>query len=265
MALIDPDAAQRDVFVLAEHYDAGPGHWHAHRRAQLIHASVGVLQVHSDAGQWVVPPQRAVWVPPQVRHRVSSSRAFWLRTLYAEPQCVAVPDQCTVVSVDLLVDELLRAAARFGPDYPQAGSEARVIAVILDRVPHLVRAPLHLPRPSDPRLARIADTLLADPADATTLNQWAEQVGATARTIARLFLKDTGLSFAQWRQQRRLLAALERLGAGHSVTNVALDVGYADVSSFVAVFKEALGETPARYFRDLPNGLDLKRARRQLR
>ncbi len=265
MAVIDPDAAERDVFVLAERYDAGPGHWHTHRRAQLIHASVGVLQVHSDAGQWVVPPQRAVWVPPQVRHRVSSSRAFWLRTLYAEPQRVPVPPQCTVVSVDLLVDELLRAAADFGPDYPQTGSEARLIAVILDRVPHLARAPLHLPRPSDPRLARIADTLLADPADATTLDQWAEQVGAAARTIARLFLKDTGLSFAQWRQQRRLLAALERLGAGDSVTSVALDVGYADVSSFVAVFKAALGETPARYFRDAADGLDRPHARRQSR
>jgi AraC-like DNA-binding protein len=248
MSTIDPDAAARDVFVLAERYEAGPGHWHAHRRAQLIHASVGVLTVHSDAGQWVVPPQRAVWVPPEVLHRVSSTRAFALRTLYADARLVPVPSNCTVVSVDVLVDELLRAAAGFGSDYPEQGSQARLIAVILDRVPHLARAPLHLPRPSDPRLARVVDTLLADPADATTLEQWADQVGATTRTIARLFLKQTGLSFAQWRQQRRLLAALERLGAGDSVTSVALEVGYADVSSFVAVFKAALGETPARYF-----------------
>ncbi len=249
MFTIDPDKTARDVFVLAERYAAGAGHWHAHRRAQLIHASDGVLSVHSDDGQWVVPPQRAVWVPPGVRHRVSSLKGFGLRTLYAEPHCVQVPAQCTVVAVDLLVDEMLRAAASFGAEYVLNSPQARLINVILDRVPHLHTAPLHLPQPTDLRLKRIADALLVDPANTTTLDQWATRVGATTRTIARQFLKETGLTFVQWRQQRRLLAALERLGAGDSVTRVALDVGYSDVSSFITLFKAAMGDTPARYFR----------------
>jgi AraC-like DNA-binding protein len=249
MARIDPDKTRQPVFVLAEHCDAGPGHWHAHRRAQLIHASEGVLTVHCEDGQWVVPPQRAVWVPPRVKHRVSSRKGFKLRTLYAEPQHVSVPDRCTVVAVDALVDELLREAAGFGSDYPRRGPAARVMAVILDRVPHLATAPLHLPHPRDPRLLRVTNVLLRDPANTTTLGEWATQVGATTRTLARLFLKDTGLTFVQWRQQWRLLAALERLGAGDSVTRVAMDVGYGDVSSFIAIFKAAMGDTPARYFR----------------
>jgi AraC-like DNA-binding protein len=249
MTKLDPDKTRRDVFVLAERYSAGAGHWHAHRRAQLIHASDGVLSVHSDTGQWVVPPQRAVWVPPGVRHRVSSLKGFGLRTLYAEPTRVQVPPQCTVVAVDVLLDEMLRAAATFGADYALDGPQARLINVILDRVPHLHTAPLHLPQPLDGRLKRITDALLADPANSTTLDQWAKRVGATTRTIARQFLKETGLTFVQWRQQRRLLAALERLGAGDSVTRVALDVGYNDVSSFIGLFKAAMGDTPARYFR----------------
>jgi AraC-like DNA-binding protein len=246
---VDPDAAGRPVFVLAEHYDAGLGPWHAHRRAQLIHASEGVLTVRTDSGLWVVPPQRAVWVLPGVRHQVGSGKAFRLRTLYAEPKAVALPDQCRVVAVDRLVEALLEEAAGFGADYPAKGPEARLIQVILDRLPSLALAPLELPAPRDPRLVRITRGLEKDPADPRTLDEHAAEAGITARTAARLFLAETGLTFGRWRQQLRLLAALERLGAGESVTSVAFEVGYSDVSSFIAVFKEAFGETPAKYFR----------------
>jgi len=133
--------------------------------------------------------------------------------------------------------------------YSPGGPEERLIQVILDRLPRLKVSPLHLPSPRDPRLKGIADALTTNPADARTLGELAATAGTTERTVARLFLKETGLTFGQWRRQLRLLAALERLGAGESVSNVALDIGYEDVSSFIAVFKSALGDTPARYFR----------------
>jgi AraC-like DNA-binding protein len=247
---IDPDAAPRPVFVLADRYAAGEGPRHTHRRAQLIHPGAGVITVRTDAGVWVVPPHRAVWVLPGVAHQVSSRRAFELRTLYAEPLAVGLPARCCVVAVDALVQHLLVAAAAFGPDYPERGPEARLVQVILDRLPALLVSPLELPSPRDPRLVRIADVLERDPADVRPIAELAKVAGVTARTAARLFVKDTGLTFGQWRQQLRLLVALERLGAGDSVTEVALEVGYADVSSFIAVFKDALGETPARYFKD---------------
>jgi AraC-like DNA-binding protein len=161
---------------------------------------------------------------------------------------VALPPACCVVAVDALVRELLFAAAAFGGAYPSEGAEARLVRVILDRLPALEVAPLELPSPRDPRLRRLADALVADPADARTLPQLARASGMTARTAARLFAKDTRLSFARWRQQLRLVVALERLGAGEAVTTVALEVGYRDVSSFIAVFKAALGDTPASYF-----------------
>lgn len=246
---IDPDTVERSVFVLAERYDPADGPWHTHRRAQLIHASEGVLTVRTRSGLWVVPPQRAVWILPGVAHQVSSRRGFWLRTLYAEPGTLTLPDECCVVAVDRLVNELLIAASAFGPRYAPTGPEARLLQVILDRLPTLVVAPLQLATPQEPRIRRIANLLAKDPADARTLDELAAGAGLSARTAARLFLKETGLTFGKWRQQLRLLAALERLGAGESVTSVAFDVGYADVSSFIAVFRAALGETPARYFR----------------
>jgi AraC-like DNA-binding protein len=249
MALLDPDQTERGVFVLSERYEPHEGPWHAHRRAQLIHASEGVLTVRTSAGLWVVPPQRAVWILPGTAHQVSSRKAFWLRTLYVEPGAVPLPDACCVVGIDRLVDELLIAASEFGADYPPDGPEARLIQVILDRLPQLKVSPLHLPIPRDTRLKGMTEALATNPADARTLGELAAAVGMTERTVARLFLKETGLTFGQWRRQLRLLAALERLGAGESVSNVALDVGYEDVSSFIAVFKSALGDTPARYFR----------------
>lgn len=243
----DPDTTARPVFVLAATHRAGQGQWHTHRRAQLIHASEGVLTVRAEVGLWVVPPERAVWVLPGVSHQVSSRRGFRLRTLYAEAEAVTLPRECCVVAVDPLVKELLIAASEFGGDYPEDGPAHRLIRVILDRLPYLAVAPLHLSRPNDPRLRHISDALSVDPADRRTLDELALMAGLTARTAARGFQRETGLTFGQWRQQVRLLAALERLGDGASVTNVALDVGYRDVSSFITVFKKALGTTPARY------------------
>lgn len=249
MGSIDPDTAERPAFVFSEKCDAGPGQWHAHRRAQLIHASEGILTVHTERGTWVVPPQRGVWVLSGVAHRIAANKRFLLRTLYAEPEMVTLPQDCCVVAIDRLVAELLVAASAFGPDYPCVGPEARLVAVILDRLPGLQVAPLHLPQPRDPRLLQITRLLQINPAEEKTIEELASAAGMTARTAARFFAKETGLTFGQWRRQLRLLRALELLGDGASVTRVAIEVGYQDVSSFIAVFTDAFGTTPAKYFK----------------
>lgn len=132
---------------------------------------------------------------------------------------------------------------------PLDAPASRLLQVLLDRLAALPAAPLGLNWPRDPRIQRIADALSRDPALSLVLDDLAAAAGVTARTAARLFVKETGQTFGQWRQQLRLLAALEHLGAGASVTQVALEVGYNDVSSFITVFRAAFGDTPARYFR----------------
>ena len=247
--LVDPDQAARPVFVLSERYAALRSPWHRHQRAQFVYASEGVHTVRTDTGLWVVPPQRAVWILPGERHRGSAPRGCWLRTLYAQPGAAPLPPQCCVVNVDRLLGLLLVEASGFGADYPEQGPEQRLMQVIVDRLAALDVVSAHLPWPTDPRLLQLAQRLEADPADQRPLAALAADCGMTDRTAARLFAKDTGLSFGQWRQQLRLLKALEPLSQGRSVTLVALDVGYADVSSFIAVFRQAFGDTPARYFR----------------
>ncbi|MGN6153972.1 MAG: AraC family transcriptional regulator [Lysobacteraceae bacterium] len=249
MQVIDPDKAARPLFVLSERYAATEGPWHSHRRAQFIHASEGVLTVRSEGGLWVVPPQRAVWILPGLRHRVSATREFRLRTLYADATALPMPDRCCVVVVDPLLDALLQEASVFGADYPVDGPEARIMQVIVDRLSQRREVKSALPLPRDPRLQRMARPLVKHPDDPRPLEALAAAFGMSGRTAARRCLADTGLRFGQWRQQLRLLKALEALSRGDSVAQAAHDVGYADTSSFITVFKAAFGDTPARHFR----------------
>lgn len=247
MLLIDPDAADSPVFVLSAQHAAMDGPWHNHRRAQLIYASAGVLTVESTSGKWVVPPQRGVWIPPGEVHKVSSQHAVWLRTLYAEPAIVSAPSTCRMVVIDRLLSELLIEASSFGSAFAGDIAKERLMQVILDRLPNLVALPFYVPKPTDPRLSRITIELEKNPTDTRTLAALASNSGLSARTAARLFLKETGMTFGKWRQQLRLLIAIQHLGLGKSVSRVAGEVGYTDVSAFIAVFKDAFGETPAKY------------------
>lgn len=223
---------------------------HSHRRGQLIYASVGVIAVTTDAGTWIVPPQQAVWVPAGVAHELSSRGPLALRTVYVDPsRAGALPDACCVVAVRPLLRELILVLMDLPPDYAPDGPEARLVAVLLDELQRLRPAALNLPAPVDRRLREIARALLADPADPRTLAQWAAATGAGARTLARLFVRDTGISFGAWRTRLKMLTAIERLALGQSVTEIAYDLGYASPSAFVARFRRTVGLPPAQYLR----------------
>jgi len=222
--------------------------WHSHEASQLAYTSDGVMTVQTETGVWVVPPQRAVWIPGGERHAISARRPCRMQALYADPGAVAISSECCVVFIDPLTRELLVEAASFPARYPANGPEARLMQVLLDRLSRSEEEPLSIPRPRDERLRRLCDRLQANVADQRPLEELASEVGMTGRTAARLFRQETTLTFARWRQQIRLLGALELLGEGESVAQVAHTVGYRDVSSFIAMFRQALGTSPARYF-----------------
>jgi AraC-like DNA-binding protein len=244
----DPDSVSCPAFVRSQRYKAGEIPPHRHKRGQLLCASEGVLTVRTDDGLWVIPPQRAVWIAPGTLHTSWSSKSFRLIALWVEPGVANLSKRCCVVNLDALMMELLKTAARFGADYVPGSPEERLIRVLLDRLTKLTVVPLFLPEPRDERLKRITQAIAADLQSTTPFQVWARKAGVTLRTAARLFRRETGMSLGQWRLQLRLLTALEQLAEGEAVSNVALNVGYTDVSSFIAVFKAALGQTPAKYF-----------------
>ena len=244
----DPD---RPVVALASDHP-GPHRFslHSHFRAQLVYAVSGVMTVRTAEGTWVVPPQQAVWVPPGVRHEVKSAASLAMRTLYLHPAAIdGLPPECCVVTVPPLLRELILHAVAVPLDRPLDGPDARLLAVIPDQLRRLRPEPLHLPIPSDRRLRPITAALSDDPADGRRLADWARTAGASERTLARLFQRETGMTFGAWRQRLRLLVAIGRLAEGEAVTALAYDLGYESPSAFVAMFRRELGAPPTRYLR----------------
>jgi AraC-like DNA-binding protein/quercetin dioxygenase-like cupin family protein len=235
------------VRVLATDYPKGhlirP---HRHEWAQLIYARVGVMTVLTAAGAWVVPPQRAVWMPADMEHAIRCGTRLEMRTLYIDTAArEGLPAACGVVNVPPLLRELVLA----GVEAPGEGPRRELlVALLLQEVSAAPLAPLHLPEPEDPRLKRITAALGADPGDPRTLAAWGKEVGASVRTLSRRFLAETGMTFRQWQRQARLLTALVRLAQREPVTRVALDLGYDSPSAFIHAFHRALGTTPGRYF-----------------
>jgi len=242
--------APRRIVALASEYP--PGHAtgvHRHARGQLVFAMSGAMSVTGPAGSWIVPPERAVWIPPGVAHAVETRRGVSMRSIYVAPEsCNGLPDRPTVIVVSPLLRAVILEAAALPPLYDETGADGRLVAVLLDRIRATEIEPLHLPDPVDPRAARVAAALKRNPGDTRTLAAWGRHGGAGGRTLARLFVRETGLTFGQWRTRLRLQQALLRLAEGQSVTAVAYELGYDSVGSFVSMFRQALGVTPRRYF-----------------
>jgi AraC-like DNA-binding protein len=234
-------------------YDYPSGHRiapHRHRRHQLVHASAGVMTVQTPHGSWVVPPQRAVWIPSQIIHSIEISGRVSMRTLYLAPQPTrTLPVDCCVLGVSPLLRELILRAVALGGLDRRVPAEAHLLAVILDQLETLPTPAVALPPLRDPRAARLAARLRRTPGDRRPLGRLLSGIGASERTIERLFRSETGLSFGRWRQQLRLQHALRLLATGQSVTSVALEVGYESLSAFVSAFRRVLGTTPGRFFR----------------
>lgn len=224
---------------------------HYHPRAQLVYAIKGVLRVVSREGTWIVPPAQAVWVPSDVMHEIIAADSISIRTLFIDPSAAhALSQNCCVLNVPPLLRELILKAVDIGEDYSPKSSGYRLMLVILDLLQELEPAPLYLPMGIDARLRKVMDAMVASPGDERGLDAWARYCGASARTLARLFIRETGMNFREWRRQLHLLEAIERLGQGLSVTRVALDLGYQSSSAFIAMFRRSLGKSPGAYLRD---------------
>lgn len=242
---------RRPVVALArEHPGAHRYPRHRHLRGQLLYASSGVMTVSSRAGAWVVPPQQAVWIPPGTEHEVGNEGPLAMRSLYVHPGAAQrLPRACSVLNVTPLLRELILRLVAMPEDEQEGDRGLRLAGVILDELEGLEPTPLHLPLPQDPRVRALVDTLLAAPADRRPLAELARGAGASERTLARIFRRETGLSYGEWRRRLRLLGAVSRLARGEPVGVLAYDLGYGSPSAFIAMFRRVLGEPPGRYFR----------------
>ena len=245
---IDPDLP---VIPLAMQVsNAGCAASHAHPRGQLIYASSGVMRIICRRDIWVVPPSQAVWVPPGIEHEVYFPGEVSLRNLFVDPSATTgLPEQSTVLKVSPLLRELILRAVTVGDGYTPGSPGLRLMLVILDELKQAEPTLLHLPMGRDARLVRVMEELLKSPGDRRELQEWTNLAGASARTLARLFVRETGLTFGGWRKRLLLQEAVDRLGKGDNVTRVAFDLGYQSLSAFIEMFRQSLGTSPGQYAR----------------
>jgi AraC-like DNA-binding protein len=221
---------------------------HTHRRGQLMFCSSGVMVVQAANMSWVASPNRGVWIPPEVDHTFFPSTRIELRNLLVLPTVdVGMPAQPCFVRINALLKELIVRAVNPETSFRSDEHRERVLRLIVDELEPLEYAPLRLPEPKDNRLRRICDHIKNYPADNRTLDEWASSSGASGRTLERLFIKETGLSFANWRRQARLIHSTIRMSMGDSVLSAAIDSGYNSTSAFIDMFRRSVGETPGRY------------------
>jgi len=261
-----PDAAARSrsaddyqdlpqpVAAMAKEYEAsettGP---HTHPRGQLLYAVAGVMRITTPAGIWTLPPLRALWVPPGIEHAVIMLDAVSMRTLYVQAGAAAVLwPHCQVVEVPPLLRELILALTaepmRYDPaPHTRAGRIAGLLLTELRAAPAI---PIQIPWPQDRRLQTICRALLDEPGLNRRIEDWGDAVGASGRTLIRLFQAELGLNYRQWVQQVRLADALRRLSQGQPVARVAAALGYRSPSAFSAMFRKALGAPPQHYLKE---------------
>jgi AraC-like DNA-binding protein/mannose-6-phosphate isomerase-like protein (cupin superfamily) len=222
--------------------------WHKHPRFQLVYGAQGVMTVETRGETWVVPPQRAVWLPPGVEHRILTSGEVKFRTLYVAPEAAgAMPQRCEAFAITPLLRELILRATELPVEYDEGGTAGRVMQLILDELASLAGLPYNLPMPASKVLTRICRALIANPNDRVTIEELGTRHGTTTRTLARRFRRETGMSFSEWRRRARLLRALAWIAEGRPILAVALDLGYDSPSAFSAMFKREFGLPPSQY------------------
>ena len=241
------------VHLLARHYRKGVRlDTHMHREAQLVYAARGTMQVTTPKGRWLVPPDRAVWVPARLEHSIDVLADIDMRTLYFDLAWLKREQRSEslnsefVVRVSRLLHETILALFD-GRNDPDRGEILVRLAML--ELHHAEDSATFIPLPHESRCRRAADIVLGDPTVSHEIATLAREVGTSARTLSRLFSSETHLSFKSWCQRARIAAAIERLSteANVSVKQLASDLGYASMPAFSHAFRQVTGKTPTQF------------------
>ncbi|KIA80221.1 AraC family transcriptional regulator [Chromobacterium amazonense] len=223
---------------------------HRHRWGQLNRISLGLVELLLDEGKVVAPAQYLLWTPPEVPHAAYIRQAMHYTSIYVCDELAArLPGHTCLIEQTPLVRALLDDFSLRQITVPSDPWDIRQAELLCRRLQESAHEASYLPDSPHKLLRPILDAIRQDPADATPLKEWAEKVYSTERTLARLFQRELGISFGQWRGRARLVEALARLRQGDSVQAISAQLGYATPSAFIAMFQKQLGASPERYRR----------------
>ncbi|MES2206358.1 MAG: helix-turn-helix transcriptional regulator [Pseudomonadota bacterium] len=223
--------------------------FHQHTRSQLIYTSYGAILVITSQGSWVVPPHRAVWIPSNTQHAMKTIGTVKMRTLYISEHSIPhLPKHCCVISVSSLLREIIIAITKMPINYDENDRDGLIVQLFFKEMKPLRIVPLFLPIPDDHRLSKICNGILNEPTNKNSLEMWGDLVGASKRTLIRLFQIHTGMTFRQWTQQAKITLSVQMLAKKYAINHIAFQLGYDSPSAFSAMFRKTLGVTPSEYF-----------------
>ncbi len=224
---------------------------HAHDEAQLTFAAAGMVQVYTDAGRWLVPPQLAVWVPPGVTHRVEALTDTELWLVHWQREAIAAwapPSLLTRNAFALRIGPLLRALldAAFATSL-EAEKTALVVRLMLHELMDTTDAPTFLPWPTSPVGRRVAELAFADHRQRLSFSELASRAATSVRSASRVFPLETGLTFKTWRQRARIVRAIDRLARGEAIAQVARESGFGSTAAFSFAFRQVTAMAPSEF------------------
>lgn len=221
-------------------------HWHS--RAQFVYAIAGTMRVRTARHAWIVPPSRALWIPAHTAHEIQMYGVVAMHSAYVnETASAGMPAVCAVLEVTSLARELIVRAAALPVAYDEGGDDGLLMRLLMAEIRRLPRSALDLPLPESADLTQLCERILADLSKRRSSVHDAGEMSTSTRTLYRRFLIETGITFARWKQQARLLESIRRLAEGAPVTAVAIDLGYESPSAFSTMFRRALGVAPRTF------------------
>ncbi|NYT39079.1 AraC family transcriptional regulator [Allopusillimonas soli] len=242
-------ASELPVTGIAIHYPQGhvvPMHQHQH--GHLIYASQGLLRVEAETGQWLVPPTSAVWLRPEVAHRLIVPVALQAHGLFIRKDiCANLPTTDCVVQVSGLLRETITELTCVDYTTPLSRRTHLLSELLLEELNTPPALPFHLPWPQDAQIQNVCHQLMGDPSHQATAGDWASTLAIGEKTFHRRFVKSTGMTFGKWRQQLRLMSSLTQLMQGAPITQVALNSGYDSHSAYTTAFKKQFGHAPSEF------------------
>lgn len=221
---------------------------HSHPRAQLIYATRGVMNVVVGNNIWVVNPLQGLWLPGGVEHQVTFQKDVNYYSVFIDPSFTGgLPSNSFSFDIPVFLKQLVFKIITFGVEGNISPSQRRIIDVFLDELALITPSATFLPTTNNERLQKVVELLMEDVASKNTIDHYAEISFMSTRTLSRLFIKELGMNFSDWRTRLKLLEAIKRLGEKQSIKEIALNLGYETPSAFIYMFKKHLGKTPSNY------------------
>lgn len=246
-SLTSPYVLRYDEFAAGSY--AAP---HSHRLGHLNFTVHGTMSIDTDGQHLVAPPQYGVWIPPQMQHHCHVQHAAVYRSFYVQPAlCADLPPHACVLRISPIVRSILADFAQRDLRFPEAPEDLRLAQVMVDQLRQAKSEGSYLPQAQQPALVAVLERLRADPGNRQPVAAWAAQVHMTERTLARHCQRELGMALGEWRQRLRHLRAVEALGQGQTVQEIAFDLGYSTASAFIAMFQREAGMSPDQFRRAL--------------